>query len=443
MVQCYGRGSVHEEIVKQLNINKCERPRIPSVLFVYNVSHETEDFQNALQWVTGGGRVLKEDICAVILLQKSRDVREEQISTHPGLFHEGTAVHRVLWRETSGILIRRKVQCHCPNTIRAIRQSLSDRTRSREHSSPVSSEDPQGSETPSLYSEQPDHQTSSTCTQEKSEKSSEKLQCNVQCYGRGSVHEEIVKKLNINQCERPRIPCVLFVYNVSHEIEDFRNALQWVTGGGRARKEDTCAVILLQKSQDVGEEKLRTCPGLFHEGTAVHRVLWRETSDILKRKKVQCHCPNTIRAIRQSLSDRTRSREHSSPEFSEDGCFHSPTMDKRNLETLRNNLCNYKPPEGCGNSCINILLVGLVGAGKSSTINTFLSALDPEGTTITCVPTGMNPRSLTKELRSYRAGGLKFWDSSGWNALANIDRTKRVLQMILEGRVPKGTNFQP
>ncbi|XP_062912719.1 uncharacterized protein LOC134350867 isoform X5 [Mobula hypostoma] len=324
-VQCYGRGAVHEEIVKQLNINECEWPRIPCVLFVYNVYHEIEDFRNALQWVTGGRRARKEDICAVILLQKSLDVGEGKIRTYPGLFHEATAVHRVLWRETSDIFKRRSADCHCPNTIRAIRQSLSDRTRSREHSSSGSSEDQQGSETLSLCSEptsmcreQPDHLTSSSRTQEKSEKSSEELQCNVQCYGRGDVHEEIVKQLNINECEWPRIPCVLFVYNVSHEIEDFRNALQWVTGGGRAQKEDICAVILLQKSRDVGDGKLRTYPGLFHEGTAVHRVLWRETSGTLKRRSADCQCPNTIRAIRQRISDRTRSREHSSPGSSED-----------------------------------------------------------------------------------------------------------------------------
>ncbi|XP_072917186.1 interferon-induced protein 44-like [Hemitrygon akajei] len=123
--------------------------------------------------------------------------------------------------------------------------------------------------------------------------------------------------------------------------------------------------------------------------------------------------------------------------FSKDGCFHYPTMDKRNLDTLRNNLRNYNPPVCCG-GCINILLVGLVGAGKSSTINTFLSALDPQGVTMTCVPTGMDPQSFALELRCYRAGCLQFWDSAGWHALANTDRTKRVLQMILEGRVPKG-----
>ncbi|XP_072910269.1 interferon-induced protein 44-like isoform X3 [Hemitrygon akajei] len=84
----------------------------------------------------------------------------------------------------------------------------------------------------------------------------------------------------------------------------------------------------------------------------------------------------------------------------------------------------------------------MVGAGKSSIINTFLSALDPQGTIITCVPTGTDPWSLTKQLRSYRAGCLKFWDSVGCNALENPDRTKRVLQMILEGRVLTGTNLR-
>ncbi|XP_059825146.1 uncharacterized protein LOC132393750 isoform X3 [Hypanus sabinus] len=126
--------------------------------------------------------------------------------------------------------------------------------------------------------------------------------------------------------------------------------------------------------------------------------------------------------------------------FSKDGCFHFPTMNRRNLDTLRNNLRNYHPPVGCGD-CINILLVGLVGTGKSSLINTFLSALDRQGTTITCVPIGTGPCILTTELRSYVAGSLRFWDSAGWNVLVNPDRTKRVLQMILEGRVPIGTNL--
>ncbi|XP_062895067.1 uncharacterized protein LOC134341184 isoform X2 [Mobula hypostoma] len=91
---------------------------------------------------------------------------------------------------------------------------------------------------------------------------------------------------------------------------------------------------------------------------------------------------------------------HCISDFSKDRCFHSPTMDERNLETLRNYLCNYSPSERCG-GCINILLFGMVGAGKSSIINTFLSALDLQGVTTTCVPTGTSRESHTPELHSF------------------------------------------
>ncbi|XP_051901503.1 interferon-induced protein 44-like isoform X1 [Pristis pectinata] len=125
-------------------------------------------------------------------------------------------------------------------------------------------------------------------------------------------------------------------------------------------------------------------------------------------------------------------------DFSKEDCFHFPTMDQRNLYTLRDYLCNYKPPKGCDH--VNILLLGKVGAGKSSLINTFLSAL--HGRTISCVPTGGNPWPITLELKSYRTGKLQFWDTAAWNALENPERTKRVLLMILEGRVPPETNLQ-
>ncbi|XP_055487587.1 uncharacterized protein LOC129694853 [Leucoraja erinacea] len=127
-------------------------------------------------------------------------------------------------------------------------------------------------------------------------------------------------------------------------------------------------------------------------------------------------------------------------DYSKDGCVHNPPMDERNLKVLKDYLRNYELPKG-HEGYVNILMFGMVGAGKSSTINTFLSALDPNGRTTTCVPTGTNPDSLTTELRSYKLGKLKFWDTAGWNALEPCQETKVLLRLILEGRIPIGTNL--
>ncbi|XP_072122155.1 uncharacterized protein [Mobula birostris] len=182
LVQCYGRGDVHEKIVKELKICQCEGPGVPCVLFVYKVSHENQDLRDALQWVTRGETVRKEDICSVILLQKSGDFRVNKMMTDPGLFHEGTNVFQIFWTEMS-VTWTSADDCHA--VIQTVRQTLVDKTKSRGVFWPGSSKDQQGSETLSLCSaptlmcsEQPDLLTSSTCTQEKSEKSSEKLQCN-------------------------------------------------------------------------------------------------------------------------------------------------------------------------------------------------------------------------------------------------------------------------
>ncbi|XP_041032812.1 uncharacterized protein LOC121271113 isoform X1 [Carcharodon carcharias] len=132
------------------------------------------------------------------------------------------------------------------------------------------------------------------------------------------------------------------------------------------------------------------------------------------------------------------------PAYSEEGDVHRLTIDARSLVFLRSKLRHYNPPNGCGDS-INILLFGLVGAGKSATINTILSALDPEYETITTVPTGRNPSSLTAELRSYTppfAKSLKLWDTAGWNTVNDAVKAKKILEMILEGRVPEKTNSQ-
>ncbi|XP_032870056.1 interferon-induced protein 44 [Amblyraja radiata] len=129
-------------------------------------------------------------------------------------------------------------------------------------------------------------------------------------------------------------------------------------------------------------------------------------------------------------------------DYSKDDCVHKPPMDERNLQGLKDYLINYNLPDG-HDGCINILLYGMVAAGKSSIINTFFSALDPDGRTSALVPTGTNIKSLTPELRSYKLAKLKFWDTTGWNAVKKpYEKPKVLLRMILEGRIPIGTNLQ-
>ncbi|XP_032870082.1 uncharacterized protein LOC116967573 [Amblyraja radiata] len=128
-------------------------------------------------------------------------------------------------------------------------------------------------------------------------------------------------------------------------------------------------------------------------------------------------------------------------DFSKDDCVHKPPMDERNLKVLKDYLINYNLPDGHV-GYINILLYGMAAAGKSSIINTFFSALDPDGTTVTLVPTGTNTKSLTSELRTYTLAKLKFWDTAGWNAMLKPCVKPKVLHhMILEGRIPIGTNL--
>ncbi|XP_078092148.1 uncharacterized protein LOC144508205 [Mustelus asterias] len=159
-------------------------------------------------------------------------------------------------------------------------------------------------------------------------------------------------------------------------------------------------------------------------------------------EKTQCVLAlYALKNMVENLSQDRRMAKHAPPEFSKMEAIHQLSINQDKLESLRKHLCNVKPPSGCGDF-INILLFGLMGVGKSATINTFLSALDPNGKTMNCVPTGENPDSLTPKLKSYKSNSLKFWDTAGWNALQDAEKTKKILMMILEGRVPNGTNLE-
>ncbi|XP_072910385.1 uncharacterized protein [Hemitrygon akajei] len=54
------------------------------------------------------------------------------------------------------------------------------------------------------------------------------LPCQVECYGKGNVHLYIERKLNLSILQKQDAPLVLFVYKVTRELEDLRNALQWI-----------------------------------------------------------------------------------------------------------------------------------------------------------------------------------------------------------------------
>ncbi|XP_072910190.1 uncharacterized protein [Hemitrygon akajei] len=384
-VQCYGRGDVHEKIVKELKICQCEGPGVPCVLFVYKVSHEIQDLRNALQWVTEKQGVKREDIGVVILLEKCWDkVYKPEEVAHQGMFDANTVVVRILWEQLWW------------NSSDKVQQSHSNKE-----------------------------------AMDKVKRSISK--CQVQCYGRGDVHEMIVKELHISPCEGPGVPCLLFVYEVSCQDEDLRNALQWVTEKQGVKREDISVVILLEKCWDkVYKPEEVAHQGMFDANTVVVRILWKQ------------QWWNSPVKIRKSLSnkeamDKVKRSISKCQDFSKDGCFHQIMMDERNMETLRNFLANYKPPKS-GMDSINILLFSLRGSEELSVIIAFFSALYGHSSTSTDVLMG-DSTDFPEQLRSYRAGKITFWGTSGWNAPENIDRTKRVLCMILEGRVPAGTDL--
>ncbi|XP_055486215.1 uncharacterized protein LOC129693413 isoform X3 [Leucoraja erinacea] len=120
------------------------------------------------------------------------------------------------------------------------------------------------------------------------------VHCQVECYGEGNVHTDIVRLLNISVCENPGIPLVLFIYKVSRETVDLRNALQWIEDNRGRKKEDICAVILLEKFSDTDKKPVEVAHlGMFNEKTAVVRILWEHRQIPLyeSREKVLTRLP--------------------------------------------------------------------------------------------------------------------------------------------------------
>ncbi|XP_059825098.1 uncharacterized protein LOC132393697 isoform X2 [Hypanus sabinus] len=294
-VQCYGRGEVHEKIVKELDISKCKEPGILCVLFVYKESDESEDIERAVQWVTGEGRARQEDICAVILLVSFRDVAEEMKRTDPESFPEGTELMVV--------------------------------------TNPGSVKNPQDGVSPSVPSE-------GTSDLNRGGGSSERLRCNVQCYGRGDVHEKIVNELHIFPCEEP-VPCVLFVYKVSREIQDFQNALQWVTESQSVKSEDICAVVLLELSLDKWNKPVEVAhQGVFDDNTVVVRINGiqegpknREAKERIKQSIMDCQKKQRVKKDNWIviLSEKSLDEVRKPVEVAHQGMFDANTVNVRIL----------------------------------------------------------------------------------------------------------------
>lgn len=136
--------------------------------------------------------------------------------------------------------------------------------------------------------------------------------CQVECYGQGKVHTNIMKLLKISHCENPGIPIVLFIYKVSRETVDLRNALQWIEDIQGRKKEDICAVILLEKSSDTDKKLVEVAHlGMFDEKTAVVRILWKHRRFPLSRshEKIQKGSSRAMDRIKQSIQEWQNSTE--------------------------------------------------------------------------------------------------------------------------------------
>ncbi|XP_041032818.1 uncharacterized protein LOC121271116 isoform X2 [Carcharodon carcharias] len=97
------------------------------------------------------------------------------------------------------------------------------------------------------------------------------LRYKVECYGQGKIHEDILKQMDITICgEDPGIPCILFVYKISRDIEDLRNALRWVEMIRGIQREDICTMILLEKDSNKQEKPIE----VDHQGEA-----WQEEAN--------------------------------------------------------------------------------------------------------------------------------------------------------------------
>ncbi|XP_072409638.1 uncharacterized protein [Chiloscyllium punctatum] len=111
-----------------------------------------------------------------------------------------------------------------------------------------------------------------------------RLRFRVECYGKGDIHKDILMNSSVYD-DDPRIPYVFYVYKVSREIEDLRNALQYAEKKQTLKKKDICAVILLENASNARNRQIDVNhQGIFDYKTVVVRILWKEKWFLFPRK---------------------------------------------------------------------------------------------------------------------------------------------------------------
>ncbi|XP_062610576.1 interferon-induced protein 44-like isoform X2 [Saccostrea cucullata] len=124
-----------------------------------------------------------------------------------------------------------------------------------------------------------------------------------------------------------------------------------------------------------------------------------------------------------------------------------PVWNVQSFQSLKDYVTGYHPIEDSNVKDVNILLLGQVGAGKSSFFNTINSIFRGEITSRAC--TGSSDHSLTKTFRKYRIRNpstgrylnLKLCDTRGLEESFGVHTQD--IAYILDGHIPEHYQFNP